>query len=152
MLTQKETNLLQDMKSSEQLCVERYDKLSCSAKDPQLKNLFTQLRDTEQQHFDTVSNILNGEVPSMNGTGCSQKEPSSFKAVYDSMSNSDDKNEDKFLCMDALSSEKYVSSVYNTNIFEFKNEEIRHALNHIQKEEQHHGKLIYDYMNTNGLY
>ena len=43
---------------------------------------------------------------------------------------------DKLLCQDALSTEKYVSSTYNTSIFEFRDKNIRQVLNHIQKEEQ----------------
>ena len=29
---------------------------------------------------------------------------------------------------------------------------VRQTLNHIQKEEQEHGKLLYDYMKVNGMY
>jgi len=29
---------------------------------------------------------------------------------------------------------------------------MRDALNHIQKEEQEHGKMLYDYMSVNGMY
>ena len=60
--------------------------------------------------------------------------------------------EDKILCADLLSTEKYVSSTYNTAIFEFRDENVRNVLNHIQKEEQEHGKKIYDYMASHGMY
>lgn len=60
--------------------------------------------------------------------------------------------EDKILCTDLLSTEKYVSSTYNTAIFEFRDENVRNVLNHIQKEEQEHGKKIYDYMASHGMY
>lgn len=59
---------------------------------------------------------------------------------------------DKLLCQDALSTEKYVSSTYNTSIFEFRDTNIRQVLNHIQKEEQEHGEQIYNYMNKHGMY
>ena len=59
---------------------------------------------------------------------------------------------DKMLCQDSLSTEKYVSSTYNTAIFEFSNTQIRQLLNHIQKEEQEHGQKIYNYMNQHGMY
>ena len=36
--------------------------------------------------------------------------------------------------------------------FEFTENNIRDVLNHIQKEEQEHGKAIYDYMAQNGMY
>ncbi|MDD3202923.1 MAG: spore coat protein, partial [Pygmaiobacter massiliensis] len=55
-------------------------------------------------------------------------------------------------CADALSTEKHVSSVYDTSVFEFAQPELRNALNHIQGEEQGHGKQIYDYMSSHGLY
>ena len=60
--------------------------------------------------------------------------------------------DDKILCTDLLSTEKYVSSTYNTAIFEFRDENVRNVLNHIQKEEQEHGKKIYDYMASHGMY
>lgn len=152
-LTQKETTLLEDIKTQEQLCVEKYAKAEREAKDPQLQNLFSTITDTEKTHLDTVTQILGGTVPDMHQDGgCSSKEPSSFTATYNNSSNNEDMNHDKFICQDTLAAEKHVSSVYNTSIFEFKDEEIRQALNHIQSEEQHHGKIIYDYMNTNGMY
>ena len=62
------------------------------------------------------------------------------------------KQQDAYLCQDLLATEKHVSSVYNTGIFEFKDAGMRDALNHIQKEEQEHGKKLYDYMSQNGMY
>jgi hypothetical protein len=56
------------------------------------------------------------------------------------------------LCSDVLSAEKHVSSLYDTCIFEFSDEKCRQALNHIQGEEQQHGKMIYDYMKANSMY
>ena len=61
-------------------------------------------------------------------------------------------NHDKMLCQDSLSTEKYVSSTYNTTIFEFRDVNARQVLNHIQKEEQEHGEQIYSYMNQHGMY
>ena len=60
--------------------------------------------------------------------------------------------QDQFLCNDALSGEKHISSSYNTSIFEFVSAPVRDVLNHIQKEEQEHGKKIYDYMSKNSMY
>ena len=59
---------------------------------------------------------------------------------------------DKMLCSDALSTEKFVSSTYNTAIFEFRDKNIRQVLNHIQKEEQEHGEKIFNYMSSHGMY
>ncbi len=47
---------------------------------------------------------------------------------------------------------KYVSSTYDTAIFEFRDPNIRNVLNHIQKEEQQHGEVIYKYMESKGMY
>jgi hypothetical protein len=52
---------------------------------------------------------------------------------------------------DALDTEKHVSSVYDTCIFEFTDAGARQALNHIQKEEQEHGQMLYDYMAAHGM-
>ena len=54
-LTQKETQLLKDMKDQEQLCIDKYTKHSDCAVDPQLKNLFSQMAQTERTHLDTLN-------------------------------------------------------------------------------------------------
>ena len=59
-LTQKETNLLNDLKAQEKICIEKYGKYSDTAHDPELKTLFTNLKNNEQKHLDTVTQILNG--------------------------------------------------------------------------------------------
>lgn len=149
-LTQKETTLLSDLKSQEKLCVEKYTKYASSALDPQLKELFTSIANVEQQHLNTVTSIEQGTVPSSN-SGSGQSVKSNFTSNY-GMGDTPDKLADAYLCSDLLADEKHVSSVYDTCIFEFKNATIRDTLNHIQKEEQQHGKAIYDYMSTNNMY
>ncbi|MCI1930937.1 MAG: spore coat protein [Clostridia bacterium] len=150
-LTQKETLLLKDLKEQEQICVEKYSKYSSEAHDKQLKDLFAQIGQTEQQHLDTINQILNGNVPSMQ-SGQSKKVQLNFTPTYDTVSSDQNKQLDNYLCTDVLSTEKHVSSVYNTSVFEFKNTDVRSALNHIQKEEQEHGEQIYNYMAQNGMY
>lgn len=158
-LSQKETILLQDLKSHEKLCIEKYSQYSSEACDGQLKNLFSQIGQTEQEHLNTIEQIMGGTVPSMNNSSgggqsnsSSQQSGGTQSASSAYSSNSSGKQRDQFLCSDLLSTEKHVSSVYDTCIFEFKDEQIRNALNHIQKEEQQHGKQIYDFMSTNGMY
>ena len=82
--------------------------------------------------------------------GGSQTQPS-FTAAY-SIAETEDKKNDCFLCSDLLTMEKHASHLYDTCIFEFKQETLRNTLNQIQKEEQNHGKMIYDYMSTNSMY
>lgn len=152
-LTQKETSLLNDLKEQEQICVEKYNKYSTDASDGQLKNLFKQIGQTEQQHLDSINQIISGTVPAMqSGGNQQQKQQLSFSSTYNAGDNSQNKQNDSYLCTDLLTTEKHVSSTYNTCIFEFKDTNIRDALNHIQKEEQQHGEQIYNYMAQNGMY
>lgn len=147
-LTQKETTLLQDLKSQEQLCIDKYSKYASDACGSKLKGLFSEIKQTEQQHFSTVNQILGGTVPQVGGG--SQANPA--QSDYNSQYSEQDKQKDKFLCTDALSTEKHVSSLYNTCIFECKDTNVRNVLNHIQKEEQQHGEKIYNFMSQNGMY
>lgn len=148
-LTQKETTLLQDLKSQEQLCIEKYGKYSDEACDPTLKNLFSKIKTTEESHLSTINRILGGEEVSM--VGC----PSAVSEKFQGQPSScpvDSKKKDEFLCKDALTMEKHVSSLYDTTIFEFTSPTLRDTLNHIQKEEQIHGEQLWEYMKTNNMY
>ena len=152
-LSQKEVSFLQDLKHQEQVCIDKYNRYSANACDNQLKTLFSQIGQKEQQHLDTINQILNGTVPTM-GNDSNQNASSSgaMTPTYQKGTDNEAKQNDSFLCSDALAMEKYVSDIYNTSIFEFANSGIRDTLNHIQKEEQDHGKKIYDYMAANGMY
>lgn len=145
---QRETDLLKDLKGQEQLCVDKYMRHAECANDPQLKNLFSQLAQAEAQHLQTITQMENGTIPQMNG-GSSKSQPT-FTAAYTGESR--EKKDDCFLCSDVLAGEKHVSGLYDTCVFEFRDEQARNVLNHIQKEEQEHGKMLYDYMKVNGMY
>lgn len=149
-LTQKETDFLKDLKGEEKLCVEKYTKHARNALDPQLKELFTTIANVEQQHFNTVLEIENGNIPDFK-KGSAQSINKQFTSKY-SMGDTKDKQADSYLCNDLLAQEKHVASVYDTAIFEFSEDSIRNILSDIQKEEQEHGKAIYDYMSTNYMY
>lgn len=153
-LTQKETSLLSDMKEQEKICIEKYAKASAEACDSQLKTLFNQLGQQEQTHLNTLNQISSGTVPSMQAGsgGQQQQQQQTSSQSYNYSGSEQDKQKDSFLCSDLLSTEKHVSSVYNTAIFEFRDHNVRTALNHIQKEEQQHGEEIYNYMSQNGMY
>lgn len=148
-LTPKEISLLTDLKSSEQLCIEKYQKGENEACDPALKELFCSLRSTEESHLGTINRILGGEEVEMMAapTAVSQ----TFSAPPSSCP-SDAKNRDAFLCKDALAMEKHVSSVYDVSIFEFNSPTLRDTLAHIQKEEQNHGQQLYQYLSQNNMY
>ena len=61
-LTPKEASLLKDLKGQEQLCVDKYNRHAASANDPQLKNLFKQIAQVEQQHLDAITQMTSGTV------------------------------------------------------------------------------------------
>ena len=149
-LTQKENSLLQDLKSQEQLCIEKYNKYADLAHDPELKNLFSTLAGNEQKHLDTINQILNGTEVKM-----PDQYPSAVQAKLQckmSSCNEVEKKNDAYLCKDALSMEKHVSGVYNVGVFEFSSPILRDTLAHIQKEEQNHGEQLYNYLNCNNMY
>jgi spore coat protein CotF len=150
-LTQKETSFLKDLKEQEQICVEKYGKYAADARDQQLKGLLTQIGQTEQQHLETISQIMSGTVPTMQ-SGQGKQPKLNFTPTYGAGPSDQNKSKDSYLCTDLLSTEKHVSSVYNTAVFEFKDTNIRNILNHIQKEEQQHGEQLYNYMAQNGMY
>ncbi len=150
-LSQKEMTLLQDLKTQEQLCIEKYTNAATTACDPQLQTLFSSIGQTEQQHLHTLNQITEGIVPQISGQQQTPQQPAKQTQPATPM-DSATRKKDKFLCVDALSMEKHVSSVYDTSIFEFKEPKVRDALNHIQKEEQQHGEQLYAYMHQNGMY
>lgn len=148
-LTEKETTLLSDLKSQEQLCIDKYTRYESEACDGALKNLFSEIKKTECTHLDTINRILGGEDVTTTAAPSAVSEAESFTQASCPMAS---KERDTFLCKDALAMEKHVSSVYDTTVFECAAPSLRDALSHIQKEEQNHGMRIYQYMKANGMY
>ena len=149
-LTTKERDILTDLKSQEQLCIEKYTKYAESACDAGLKEVFNSIKAAEQTHLETINRILGGEEVSMPGAP-----PSASADKYTgtpSGCSMEAKKADAYLCRDALSMEKHVSSVYNTGVFEFSSPTLRDTLAHIQKEEQNHGEKLYSYLAACGMY
>ena len=64
-LTEKETTAIEDLKTQEQACIEKYTKYSNQAKDPVLKELFEEIARDEQKHFDSLDQVIKGKVPSV---------------------------------------------------------------------------------------
>lgn len=157
-LSSKERMLLQDEKKHEELCIEKYNKYSEMASNPELKNLFSQLSEKEKQHLNTINLMLSGVLPNTNSgqAGKQQNQQSNNQSSNEQKLNyyqsQTDFNNDKMLCQDSLSGEKYVSSTYDAAIFEFRDTNARQILNHIQKEEQEHGEKIYNYMEQYRMY
>ena len=151
-LTEKEKLLLKDLKTAEQLCIDKYTEYSNKATDKKLKNIFSSIKSKEEEHLKTVQKIMDGKTQTMNNSSKSKSGSSSSGIKATQGLSEKDKKHNAYLCQDALSTEKYVSATYNTSVFEFAQPKLRNVLNHIQKEEQEHGKAIYDYMSTNNMY
>ena len=148
-LTQKETDLLKDMKGQEELCIQKYNKYADLAKSQELKALFTSMAKVEENHLQTLTSMMNGNTPTMPNTIENSNNNNCTMANYTSDA---DKQSDAFLCRDMLATEKHASALYDTAIFEFKDPAARKTLNHIQAEEQQHGEQLYAFMSCNGMY
>jgi spore coat protein CotF len=184
-LSQKERMFLEDLKTEEDLCVTKYTSYAQQAQDPQLSQLFNQIANAEQQHYNTINQLIQsngqsggqqnqGSQGGQGGQGSQNLKPSAggkqlnqsaTQAAQQQMQSSSANiklngsgaggaanNTDKVLLQDMLSTEKYVSSAYNTSIFESAQPTVRQALQHIQKEEQQHGEQLFQYMNSHGMY
>ncbi|GKI13990.1 hypothetical protein CE91St44_04750 [Oscillospiraceae bacterium] len=151
-LTKKEQSLLKDLQHEEKLCAEKYHRAAEAACDPHLKSLFQQIEKAEEGHYNTVTGMLAGEVPApqKGGQAKNAKQPSAEQLK--SKAGRAGKKKDEYLLADLLATEKHVSAVYNTSVFEFGDEKARQVLSGIQQQEQHHGKQISDYMQANGMY
>ena len=153
-LTQKEKMLLQDQKSHEEMCIKKYTSYANLAQDEELKQIFLSNASQEQNHLNSINQILNGQVPSVGGQQNQQSQQNmkssnqNQNSTYSGMKSQSDAD----LCQDLLATEKYVSGTYDTAVFEFRDANIRKVLNHIQSEEQKHGEAIFNYMQKNGMY
>lgn len=175
--TQKETSLLQDQKSHEEMCIKKYSNYSKMAADPELKTLFSNLANKERTHLDSINQLISGQLPNMNSQGGGQggqsssmegqassiqSQASPMGGQASSMAGQTQSTiqgqggqaqmTDKDICADMLLTEKYISGTYDTAIFEFTQPQVRSVLNHIQKEEQEHGESVFKYMENQGMY
>ena len=145
-LTKKEQGLLKDLQNEEKLCVEKYRKAAENACDAKLQHIFEKIEKAEQSHYDTVTGMLAGTLPK--GQASRQKAEKDLKSTASRA----EKQRDAYLLSDLLGTEKYVSGVYNTAVFEFSDAKARQVLAAIQQQEQEHGKQLSDYMQANNMY
>lgn len=149
-LQEKEKTAIKDLQTQEQTCIKKYGKYSQEAKDPVLKKLFSTLQKKEQQHYDSLEQVLNGTVPSCD---CNDSDGEKYEpeATYNTLSDSEDKKADNFLVTDCIATEKLVSSEYNMDVFIFANAALRKLLADIQIEEQNHALMLHKYKTANGM-
>lgn len=146
-LTQKEEMLLQDQKSHEEVCIAKYKEYANQVSDPNLKQLLNIYAKEEEQHLDTINQMLQSHSFQAQGSGQTGADIQALTAESQQSN-----QQDATMLNDLLMTEKYVSDTYNTAVFEFKDSTMRQALNHIQREEQQHGEGLFNYMYNNGMY
>ena len=148
-LKETERTAIENLRTQEKSCIEKYQKYAQQAIDPELKNLFEQLHKKEQTHYDSLTQVLDGTVPS---SDCNDSDGKDYNpaATY-SMAPSEDKKTDCFLATDCIGTEKLVSSTYNTEVFAFGDPGVRKLLADIQIEEQNHAEMLYKYKTVNSM-
>ena len=149
-LNQKEQAAIKDLQTQEQNCIDKYTNYASSAKDPVLRELFNTLKKNEEEHYQSLGQVLNGQVPSCD---CNDDQGKNYcpKATYSAGDNSDDKNHDCFLATDSIATEKLISGEYNSDVFVCGESDVRKLLADIQIEEQNHAEMIYKYKQANGM-
>ncbi len=149
-LTEAEMNQIKNLQTQEASCVEKYARFTNEAHDPVLKELFSTIHKAEQEHYNSLGQVLNGTVPPCNCNDCKGKNYAPI-ASYTAMDNSSEKQSDAFLATDAIATEKLVSSELNSGVFVFSNSDIRKLLADIQIEEQNHAEMLWKYKTVNSM-
>jgi rubrerythrin len=147
-LSNKEKTYIEDNLNAEYLCIRKYEQYAAMAIDPQIKQVFTNLARKEHQHANTLKNILTQNGISTENIFESYSQPQGdLSNVQQSLGITDAQ-----LLNDALTTEKHVSSSYNTAVLESADSNLRKQLQHIQQEEQDHAETLFKEMKSRGWY
>ena len=147
-LTEKEKFIIEDLKAQEKLCIQKYAFYEEMAYDPELADLFAQIRESEIKHLNSLNEVSNGKVMDSDVNDYSG-ENYVARTDYHNSSIKEEKDHDSFLCTDAITMEKYVSGAYNFDLFQFGNSKLRKLLADIEVEEQNHAEMLYKYKKAN---
>ena len=149
-LTEKERFIIQDLKSQEKLCIQKYAFYMEMAYDSELSDLFAKIKQSEEKHLASLNDVLNGNVAEadVNDDAAANYMP---KKEYHATSSKAEKDHDSFLATDAITMEKYVSGAYNFDLFQFANNKLRKLLADIEVEEQNHAEMLYKYKKANAM-
>ncbi len=175
-LTQKEQSLVKDQLSHEEICIKKYSAYAKLTKSQELRNLFNELAQEEQNHYDTLNRYLGNQGGTQqiggNQQGDTKKgftmagadfETGSFdnqthqwsaygQEPWQAQQGQTGAADDAAICQDMLMTEKYISGAYDTTVFESVNPQLRKDLQKIQGDEQKHGEKIFNYMQKQGYY
>ena len=67
-LNEKERSVIEDLQTQEKSCVEKYARYAGQAMDQELQNLFGRLQKEEQEHYDSLGQVLSGTVHRVTAT------------------------------------------------------------------------------------
>ena len=73
--TEKETLALKELQQQEKVCMEHYTLYANTAKDCGLRDLFSQIAQDEQEHYQMLGEVLKGKIPSFSHAASIQKLP-----------------------------------------------------------------------------
>lgn len=150
-LNEKEKSCVKELADQEKLCIRKYEKYASMAKDKVLCDLFTMIKSDEEKHLSSLNSLISGTVSTNVNVNDSAGATYSPAATYTGNYVQEDKDNDSFLCTDAITTEKYVSSAYNFDLFRFGSTEARKLLADIEVEEQNHAEMMFRYKTVNSM-
>ncbi|MBS4024336.1 MAG: spore coat protein [Clostridia bacterium] len=150
-LIQKERQFLQEALKHEEVCVAKYGQYANQLQDPQLKQMFQQLQQKEQQHYQTISNLL-GQAGGGGAAKMQQYQVGGGQQQFSGQQHGGGQITEEEILQDMLMTEKYVADSYNMTVLDSLNNQVRQQIQHIQNEEQQHANQIVDAMVQKGYY
>ena len=173
-LTSKEKTLIADTLTAEEICNQKYKYYSANASDQEVRDLFSDLVQQEDQHVQMLNDALNGNFD----IEAAQERSSSFRQQSQKQSGKSDikmtnkksdmeiantamsaKNtkdveglDDRQILQDSLMTIKHLSGNYDISILEAANNEVFQTLEQIQHDKHLHKQEIFQLMNQKGWY
>jgi spore coat protein CotF len=78
-LSTKERLLLEDSRNHEEQCIRKYSNYTNLASDSELKAVFRSNGQKEQEHLETINQILNGKIPTVSNQQKSQSQQQQYQ-------------------------------------------------------------------------
>lgn len=173
-LTSKEKTLIADTLTAEEICNQKYKYYAANANDQEVRNLFSDLAQQEDQHVQILNDALNGNFD----VEAAQNQSSNFRQQSRQNSSQTDINmtnkqtdmeiaktamsaknnkdveglDDRQRLQDALMTVKHLSGNYDISVLEASNNEVFQTLEQIQHDKHLHKQEIFNIMNQKGWY
>ena len=171
-LTTKEKTLISDTLSAEEICNQKYKYYAANANDQEVRQLFSNLVQQEDQHVQMLTDALNGnfdvEAAQQRSSSFRQKsqkrksdpkmtsKSADMEIANNAMSAKDTKDveglDDRQILQDALMTVKHLSGNYDISVLEAANHEVFQTLEQIQQDKHLHKQEIFQLMNQKGWY